>query len=362
MIETLRFTISEMLSLIGLVQCTYILVHLAIRGIYKNNAVLPFVYFLCLAIAFFLDFATRYISHTTPIYEQLLWLAWFIGTPLSVVFIIRLSNATKKSLYKKLIILLTLPVCWLFSMLAVNMGGFCRETLITCAEFNKFLYLSGLVASTVSLLFLFSQGTVFQKLKQQKNGIEKYWLSMSLIVINVAFLIVVFAYLSNNIEYYQMVMLRTILGLGFVYIVSTSLLRLYTNKSKVKKTQGVQKDFNDQEKKIFNKVNNLIFTQKVYQEINYSRKELAQECNTSEALISKVVNQSYNKTVPALLNECRIIDAKQLLRETDAPIKRIAEDVGFNSMPTFNRVFKEFSGLSPSDYRKGNSPDDAKIG
>ncbi len=352
--ETLRFTIPEILSLIGLVQCTYILVYFTIRGIHKNNAALPFFYFLFLGLAFFLDFGTRHIAQIIPAYGQILWLSWFIGPPLSVILIMRLAAPPNSNIYKKLLILLSLPVCWLFSILAVDMGDFCYGTLTSCLEFNKFLHLSGLISSTISLLFLFSQNTIFKHIKKQKNGVEKYWLSMSLIVMNIGFLIVVFTYLSRNIDYSQMVILRTIFGLGFVYIVSTSLLRLYPKQGRAEKVKA-QTDLSNPEKQLLKQVDELIFTQKVYQELNYSRKELAQECKTSEAMVSKIVNQGYSKTVPALLNECRVKDAKQLLRETNSPINRIAEDVGFNSMPTFNRVFKEFEDISPSEYRKNNS-------
>ena len=52
------------------------------------------------------------------------------------------------------------------------------------------------------------------------------------------------------------------------------------------------------------------------------------------------------------MNERRVDDAKRLLVETDAAIKTIAEEVGFNSLPSFNRVFKDLTGYAPSIYRK----------
>ena len=41
----------------------------------------------------------------------------------------------------------------------------------------------------------------------------------------------------------------------------------------------------------------------------------------------------------------------ELLRETDRPVTEICFDVGFNSLGTFSRLFREVVGESPSGYR-----------
>jgi AraC-like DNA-binding protein len=90
----------------------------------------------------------------------------------------------------------------------------------------------------------------------------------------------------------------------------------------------------------------------VYQEPTYSRTDLARECDTSETIISRVINAHFGKSFPQLINEYRVEDAKQLLIQTSAPVKVIAGDVGFNSLASFNRVFKDTTGESPSKFRK----------
>ena len=45
-----------------------------------------------------------------------------------------------------------------------------------------------------------------------------------------------------------------------------------------------------------------------------------------------------------------------LLRETDRSVTAICLDVGFNSLGTFSRMFREIVGETPSDYRAGNGP------
>ena len=81
------------------------------------------------------------------------------------------------------------------------------------------------------------------------------------------------------------------------------------------------------------------------------RAELARELKVGEATLSRLVNARYVKTIPQLLNEFRVKDAQKLLKETDASIQNIFEESGFNSITTFNRVFKELSGEAPKEYR-----------
>jgi AraC-like DNA-binding protein len=103
------------------------------------------------------------------------------------------------------------------------------------------------------------------------------------------------------------------------------------------------------------KIEDLLRYDKVYQEPTYSRSDLARELEISETLISRVINIYFQKSFPQLLNECRVEDAKRLLRQTKASIRVVQEEVGFNSLASFNRVFKETTGLSPSVYRESNT-------
>jgi AraC-like DNA-binding protein len=155
----------------------------------------------------------------------------------------------------------------------------------------------------------------------------------------------------------DIVLVRTVLGLGFVYIVGTSLFRIYPQAVQVEmksvQQQGVTSaPLSLQERDLALKIEKLMTMDKVYQESTYSRTDLARECNTSETVISRVINEHFGKSLPQLLNEHRIADAKRLLTDTDAPVRVVAEQVGFNSLPSFNRVFKEMTGVAPSQFRK----------
>jgi AraC-like DNA-binding protein len=48
----------------------------------------------------------------------------------------------------------------------------------------------------------------------------------------------------------------------------------------------------------------------------------------------------------------RLDKAKELLKNTDTPVTRIAFECGFNSSQRFSTVFKKFTSMSPSYFRK----------
>jgi two-component system response regulator YesN len=116
--------------------------------------------------------------------------------------------------------------------------------------------------------------------------------------------------------------------------------------------KSIVKDLSEQDKAIINKIKNLLDLDKIYQEPNFSRADLARELNISEANVSRITMTHFGKSLPQLINELRIRDSLQLLQQTDATMSVVAEQVGFASLPTFNRVFKDVMDMAPSEYRQ----------
>ena len=65
-------------------------------------------------------------------------------------------------------------------------------------------------------------------------------------------------------------------------------------------------------------------------------------------IFSNVLHQNFNH----YLNSLRINYAKHLLTTSDYSITRISVECAYNNQQTFNRVFKEFTGTTPKEYRK----------
>ncbi|MNL13747.1 HTH-type transcriptional activator RhaS [compost metagenome] len=58
------------------------------------------------------------------------------------------------------------------------------------------------------------------------------------------------------------------------------------------------------------------------------------------------------KTFTQFVNEYRIVHALKLLAEKQTTIANISYESGFNNFSHFNKLFKEFTGKSASQYRK----------
>ena len=67
--------------------------------------------------------------------------------------------------------------------------------------------------------------------------------------------------------------------------------------------------------------------------------------------IGFVLFAAYGLTPKAYMDRLRLREAKRLLATTDSKIIDIAASVGFGSLATFNRFFKEQTGGTPTKYR-----------
>jgi AraC-like DNA-binding protein len=80
--------------------------------------------------------------------------------------------------------------------------------------------------------------------------------------------------------------------------------------------------------------------------------DLAGRVGISEKTLSRIFKQSTGQTVITYLNRLRVFAACQQLVGADQPVTQIAFDCGFGSLPTFNRMFSRYEGMTPMEYRK----------
>jgi AraC-like DNA-binding protein len=78
---------------------------------------------------------------------------------------------------------------------------------------------------------------------------------------------------------------------------------------------------------------------------------LARAVHTSPAHFSRQFRATFGETPHRYLQRRRVERAMELLRETDSPVTEVCLGVGFNSLGTFTRTFREIVGEPPSAYR-----------
>ncbi len=83
---------------------------------------------------------------------------------------------------------------------------------------------------------------------------------------------------------------------------------------------------------------------------------VAAVAHISEAHFIRSFRAVFGETPHRYLQRRRVERSMFLLRETDRTITDICLDVGFTSLGTFSRTFREIIGQTPSDYRAGHGP------
>ncbi len=81
---------------------------------------------------------------------------------------------------------------------------------------------------------------------------------------------------------------------------------------------------------------------------------LSEQFYISPSHLSHLFKTHLQKGVIAYCNEYRITKAKMLLRSGKAPITEVANEVGFDDINYFSRVFKKLTDKTPSAFRSGN--------
>jgi AraC-like DNA-binding protein len=83
---------------------------------------------------------------------------------------------------------------------------------------------------------------------------------------------------------------------------------------------------------------------------------VAAVAHLSEAYFIRSFRATFGETPHRYLQRRRVERSMFLLRETGRSVTDICFDVGFTSLGTFSRTFREIVGESPSDYRVRHGP------
>lgn len=79
---------------------------------------------------------------------------------------------------------------------------------------------------------------------------------------------------------------------------------------------------------------------------------LSKKFGVSRYHLSRIFSDTIKVGFYKYINSMRISAAREMLQNTNRDILGIGLDCGFENQQTFNRVFKEQTGLTPKEYRK----------
>lgn len=106
---------------------------------------------------------------------------------------------------------------------------------------------------------------------------------------------------------------------------------------------------------IFEKAKNLVETENVFRDPNFSLDQLAKRLGEQRHHVSQAINSVGGGSFSSFLAEQRIRAAQNLLAETNKQEKNVIEiayEVGFSNKEAFNLAFKKITGMTPSAFRQ----------
>ncbi|MEI6748213.1 MAG: AraC family transcriptional regulator [Bacteroidota bacterium] len=88
---------------------------------------------------------------------------------------------------------------------------------------------------------------------------------------------------------------------------------------------------------------------------NYKRPEevqfYADKMNTSVRNLNLICSTVFGKSVSEIIETRKLIEARNLLLNSDKSISEIGFELGYNEKSYFSRVFRKKTGLSPTEFR-----------
>ncbi len=103
------------------------------------------------------------------------------------------------------------------------------------------------------------------------------------------------------------------------------------------------------------KLHTVVVVQELYKEEDISLAAIAQKMQISDRRLSELFNRELHTSFHDYINRCRVNAFKEQVKRKDTQhlkLIALAYESGFRSKATFNRIFKKYTGLTPSQYKQ----------
>ncbi|WP_159888538.1 helix-turn-helix domain-containing protein [Paenibacillus puerhi] len=83
-----------------------------------------------------------------------------------------------------------------------------------------------------------------------------------------------------------------------------------------------------------------------------SMEETALRLQMNPTHFSRIFKKETGETFVEFVTRCKMERAQELLDQSDQRVEQISEGLGYDNMSYFFKLFRQFSGMSPTEYRK----------
>jgi len=186
----------------------------------------------------------------------------------------------------------------------------------------------------------------------------KFFMAVFL-VINIFFLIGLFViihfdYVMTLWKVAGIVFSLSVFALGYKGILQREIF--YTDEIKTVDVPVLNQSKPDQQ--LIDKLVTYMIEKKPYLDSELTLSSLAKDISMSRSQLSQLINDGLGENFYDFVNKYRVEEVKRLMTDPQAKnfnLLGIALEAGFKSKSTFNLIFKRFTGLTPTEYRKNLS-------
>lgn len=348
-------TLTQALQLVGLAPCLFVVFFLCVLSLRNRQAIIPIFYFIALVCSFALPLLDLYPSVLrSHLIEGSALLGESTLTAFSFLLICQFMSGRVPSLPYWLV--LALPLLGGSSLIYADMLQDPESCLAdqSCWDIATIKTLYHIFSSSfIFLLLMYYASRAGGLHSEEITKKHKYWLIIALILLHLLVLAIELARLMGRITPEDAMFASTMFRLTFIYLVLTSLFRVfYPGLATQVMTLTSGATYNpDVDKHHADRIKTLLENEHIYRQMRINRATLAEMVGIGEYHLSRVINRHFGKNFNELLNTYRIEEAKRRLRSENTQITVIGFEVGFNSIASFNRVFKAKVGISPTEYR-----------
>ncbi|MFZ1527740.1 MAG: helix-turn-helix transcriptional regulator [Ferruginibacter sp.] len=215
----------------------------------------------------------------------------------------------------------------------------------------------------------YSSDVVVEKKLKWLNSFNLYFSVYLLLYLLLVILLSVISKYQVEFDYVLLLITSvSIYSIGYTAINNPEIFKAFPNlvakPSENEKEPTPQSDIDSKKNpELKERLLQLMATNKPYLKSDLRISELADSLFVPGYQLSQLINDEFKMNFFDFINRYRVEDAKKLFIEGNHNYKilSIGYEVGFNSKATFNRVFKKFTGFTPSEYKLKFATEDGII-
>lgn len=347
-------TITQALQLVAIAPCLFVIIFLIVTGRRTGENIIPAFYFASLCCSFILPLLDLFGDiGQNPWLKGGMLFGENLTVPFSFLLISQFLHGRIPPLSYWLILALPLIGGSPFVVVMLSANEVCLD-IISCFPTTSLHTLYSVFSTALILLLLTYQlSTSAARIAiDETDRKHKYWLIISIVALNLVLATLDLMVVAGKLRAADVLIASTVIRITFIYLVLTSIFAVFYELFEIENEPSQNNArTQEQDRTLVEKISVLLEKEHLYREMGLSRTVLADKLGISEHQTSRIINAYFRKNFNELINGFRVDEAKLRLSGEDTTITVIAFEVGFNSIASFNRVFKELVGTSPSEYR-----------